>query len=59
MDGTIFDVFGGQRVLPLEKYRLGLVYTCNSADITIIEGVQKTDIEWDYKGPFLYLVFGF
>ena len=44
---------------PWQPAGLGLAYLFNSADITITDAGEKTDIEWEYKGPLLYLVLGF
>ena len=59
IDGTIFDFFGGVEYRPWQHVGLGLAYTYNSADLTITEGNNKADIEYDYNGPLFYLVVGF
>jgi len=59
IDGTIYDFAGGLEYRPWERAGLGLGYFFNSADVTITAGGEKTDVEWEYKGPLLYLIFGF
>ena len=59
IDGTIFDVFGGIEYRPWEHVGFGAAYTYTSADLTITESGVKTDIEYDYNGPLLYVVVGF
>jgi opacity protein-like surface antigen len=59
MDGTIYNLAGGVEFRPWEQVGVGLSYGFNSADVTITDGGQKTDVEWEYKGPVLYLVTGF
>lgn len=59
IDGTIFDFFGGLEYRPWEHVGLGLAYTYNSADLTVKDGANNADIEYDYSGPLLYLVVGF
>ena len=59
IDGTIFDFFGGVEYRPWQHVGLGLAFTYNSADLTIKEDIHDVDIEYDYGGPLLYLVFGF
>jgi len=59
IDGTIFDLFGGLEYRPWQHAGIGLAYLYNSADLTISDGGVKTDIEYDYHGPLLYLTVGF
>jgi len=59
IDGTIFDVFGGIEYRPWEHVGFGAAYTYTSADLTITDRNVKTDIEYDYYGPLLYVVVGF
>jgi len=59
IDGTIYDLAGGVEFRPWDQVGVGLSYGFNSADVTITGGGQKTDVEWEYKGPVLYLVTGF
>ncbi|MCK5516848.1 MAG: hypothetical protein KAI39_08240, partial [Desulfobulbaceae bacterium] len=59
IDGTIFDAFGGVEYRPWQNVGFGLAYMYNSADLTITDGGIKTDIEYDYNGPLLYLTVGF
>jgi hypothetical protein len=59
IDGTVFDLFGGIEYRPWEHVGLGIAYTHNSADVTVQQDGRSTDVEWDYGGPFLYVVFGF
>ena len=59
IDGTIFEFGGGIEYRPWEPAGLGLGYFFNSADVTLSGSGQKTDVEWEYHGPLLYVVFGF
>lgn len=59
IDGTIYELIGGVEFRPWEHAGLGLSYMFNSADITVTDAGQPTDVEWEYKGPILYLVAGF
>ena len=59
MDGTIFDLFGGLEYRPWQHAGIGLAYLYTSADLTITDSGVKTDIEYDYSGPLLYLTVGF
>lgn len=59
IDGTIYDIFGGIEFRPWEHVGFGAAYTYTSADLTITESGVKTNIEYDYNGPLLYIVVGF
>lgn len=59
IDGTVYDVFGGIEYRPWEHFGVGLAYTYTSANLTIASKRGDTDIDYDYHGPALYLVFGF
>lgn len=59
IDGTVWDLAGGIEWRPWQHVGLGLAYTYTSADVTISSGPIDTDIDYDYYGPFLYMVVGF
>jgi len=59
IDGTIFDLFAGIEYRIWKNAGLGAAYMYNAADLTITDGGVKSDIEYDYNGPFFYIVVGF
>jgi opacity protein-like surface antigen len=59
IDGSVFDLFAGVEYRIWKNAGLGAAYIYNAADLTITDGGVKSDVEYDYNGPLLYLVVGF
>ncbi len=59
LDLTIYDAFGGIEFRPWTNVGFGAAYLYQKADGTVTDGNTVTNVEWKYKGPFAYLMFGF
>jgi hypothetical protein len=60
-DGTVVEAIGAVEFRPWKNFGLGLAYIYNSADATLknVGLIDGLDLEWQYNGPFVYLVLGF
>jgi hypothetical protein len=55
--GAIWDAYGAVEYRPWKNIGFGLAYVYTDADITLTE--KNVDVDFEYKGPFAYLTFGF
>jgi len=60
-NGTVIEAFGAVEFRPWKNFGLGLAYVYNSTDATLkdVGTGDGLDVEWQYNGPFVYLVLGF
>ncbi len=60
IDGKITDLFGSVEYRPWQSVGVGLGYIFTDADVKVTDqDVTATNVEYEYKGPFAYLLFGF
>ncbi len=60
IDGKITDLFGSVEYRPWQSVGLGLGYIYTDADVKVTDNnVTATDVDYQYKGPFAYVLLGF
>ena len=58
LDGDFFNAFGGIEFRPWKNVGLGAAYLYDKADGDITSGGTTTTFDYQYDGPFVYLVLG-
>ena len=58
LDGDFFNAFGGIEFRPWNNVGLGAAYLYDKADGDITSGGTTTTFDYQYDGPFVYLMFG-
>jgi hypothetical protein len=59
-DGTVVDFMGAVEYRPWQNVGFGLAYIYSDADAKLkIDDQEGIDVDWNYRGPFAYMTFGF
>ncbi len=58
IDADFYSAFGGVEWRPWKNAAFGAAYLYTKADGTITDGGSTSAFEYQYDGPFLYLMFG-
>jgi hypothetical protein len=59
-EGTVVDFMGAVEYRPWQNVGFGLAYIYSDADAKLkIDDQEGIDVDWNYRGPFAYMTFGF
>ena len=58
LDANFYEAFLGVEWRPWKNVGIGAAYLYTQADGNIINGSNTTAFDYQYDGPFMYLMFG-